>query len=141
MTGGNITQMRRAMDPASHKAPRLRLTDEERALRAIPEKQLLSDVRAMAKVFEWLLYHTLNSMGSVPGFPDLTLVRAGVCFFVELKKEKGVISPHQTKWLDGLARAGVPTYIWYPRDWKSGEIERILRDGPSESDPSRWVAA
>lgn len=69
--------------------------------------------------------------GDGKGFPDLVLVRQrepkGV-LVAELKVVKGVLRPEQTAWLIAFEAAGVPAFIWTPRDW--GEIERILEKGP-----------
>lgn len=57
------------------------------------------------------------------GFPDLTLVRRGRLIFVELKAERGRLTPEQIEWLTALevcalARAeGLEVYCWRPSDW------------------------
>src|SRR5687767_12429011 len=54
------------------------------------------------------------------GFPDLVLARAkpapGRVLYVELKSERGRLSPEQTFWLKTLAAAGAETYVWRPSD-------------------------
>jgi len=52
------------------------------------------------------------------GFPDLVLVRDRVVF-VELKAEKGRLSPEQAEWRDWLIGAGQEWYCWKPSDWPS----------------------
>ena len=57
-----------------------------------------------------------------PGFPDLVLARRGSdTLFVELKSEKGVVSPSQWAWFDAVSD---DYYIWRPSDWP--EIQKIL---------------
>lgn len=72
----------------------------------------------------WTLnYHTLRSKGSRSGFPDRILVRERL-IAVELKTEQGKPTDAQREWLDGLAAAGVETYLWRPSDLD--EIAQIL---------------
>lgn len=47
-----------------------------------------------------------------PGFPDLVLARNGEVLFVELKSEKGKLSPEQRDWL-----AHTNGRLWRPADW------------------------
>lgn len=95
------------------------------------EKELLEQVRTLARMCGWLCYHTYRSVRSEPGFPDLTLVRGRRLLFVELKSEKGRVTEAQQQWLDALGQTGVETYVWRPRDLD--EIGRVLSpryDGP-----------
>lgn len=83
------------------------------------------------------------------GWPDLTLVRGGRLIFAELKSADGKVSSEQAVWLAALlcvstavayARGFVPNgmdrmtsmpevlaVVWRPEDWRTGEIERVLR--------------
>lgn len=63
---------------------------------------------------------------SCVGWPDLTLwhPRRGI-IFVELKAEKGRVSPAQHEVLESLAAAGGRTFTWQPKDWP--EIEAVLK--------------
>ena len=83
-----------------------------------------------AELLGWLCYHTRDSRGSQPGFPDLVLVRGPRCLFIELKTDHEKPDPDQLKWLDALR--AVPTIevdVWRPRDWPS--IELLLRRAPA----------
>ena len=66
------------------------------------EREFQSEVIKLAKQGNWLVYHTKNSKGSQPGFPDLVLVRDGRLIFMELKTERGRVSADQKKWLTEL---------------------------------------
>lgn len=94
--------------------------------------QLFNSKRGLAPMCGWrLCYHTLRSKGSQSGFPDRVLVRERV-IFAELKREKGVPTPAQVDWLNGLAAAGAEVYLWRPSDLD--EIGLILsRRGRPES--------
>jgi hypothetical protein len=58
------------------------------------------------------------------GFPDLLLVRERV--IVAEIKGTDRLSPEQNDWLSAFRMAGVPAYVWTPKEWASGEVERVL---------------
>jgi hypothetical protein len=62
-----------------------------------------------AKYLGWRAYHVRNSKAGIiqgdAGFPDLVLARKGRVLFVELKSEKGKLTPAQWAWLDDLGSA------------------------------------
>jgi hypothetical protein len=62
------------------------------------------------------------------GFPDLLLTREDRCVVAELKAAAGRVRPEQAAWLAAFAAAGIPAYVWKPRDWP--EIRRTLSRGP-----------
>ena len=77
-------------------------------------------------------YHTRDSRGSEPGFPDLVLLRLpkagrpGRVLYAELKAQRGTVSAAQQSWLDRLRACGQETYCWRPSDWLSGRIQEAL---------------
>lgn len=77
-------------------------------------QQLVED---LARVCGWLVYHTRDSRRSEAGYPDLTLVRGDVAWFIELKTRKGRLSPAQRVWGEALAAAGLRYACWRPGDW------------------------
>ena len=88
------------------------------------EKQFQQAVIDFAILKGWKYYHTYNSRRSVPGFPDLVLVRERV-IFVELKREGGKLTEAQHEWCAAISHAkNGEVYIWRPSDWP--EIERVL---------------
>lgn len=102
-----------------------RLTPEQRALRAITEKQLSRMIVGRARVLGWRDAHVEPGqvkggkwmVGTAPGFPDLWLVRDGVLLVFELKRETGELRPGQQEWIDALdAVPGVTARIVRPRD-------------------------
>lgn len=82
--------------------------------RTITEKQLLDFVRSAARQLGWRMYHTLNSIGSHAGFPDLVLVRKGRVVWAELKAPRGRLSDFQSAWLDDLRETTDAVYVWRP---------------------------
>lgn len=94
--------------------------------RSMTEDELLRDVRQMARTLGWDTYHTLRSRGSEPGWPDLVLAKAGVLLFRELKREQGVLTPSQERWLSHLRAAGLDADVWRPTDLLDGSIHHVL---------------
>lgn len=112
---------------------------------AMPEAVLLQRVRDIARVHQWLTYHTHRSERSEPGFPDLVLIhlRANRLVFAELKREKGHLTDHQKTWhqallgvwvriedvdaLDDRCQPVFSAHIWRPSNLLDGSIEAVLR--------------
>ena len=92
---------------------------------ALTEAQFQAQVIQLAKLLQWRVYHTWNSMHSAAGYPDLTLVRGKRLLFAELKSERGKVRPEQTEWLHDLHEAGAQAFIWRPSEW--ARIVEILR--------------
>ena len=92
---------------------------------AVNERDFLQQVKDLARLCGWRVYHTLDSRGSDPGFPDLVLVRRGQLVFAELKTDSGKPTAAQTAWLADLGRVhGVDVHLWRPSDWP--QIEAML---------------
>ena len=90
------------------------------------EKEFLQQVRDLAKLCGWLVYHTHDSRRSPEGFPDLVLVRGDKVIFAELKSEKGRATSAQREWLDALEKVReVEACLWRPSDWD--KIVEVLR--------------
>ncbi len=92
----------------------------------VPEAQFQHDVVSWARWWGWLVYFTHDSRGSPPGYPDLTLTRAGRLIFAELKSGAGTLSQDQRRWRTALqAVPGAEYFLWRPADWS--EIEAQLK--------------
>jgi hypothetical protein len=93
------------------------------------EAALQEAVIECARLLNWMAYHTHDSRRSERGFPDLCLARArdGRVLFAELKVGRNKASVAQELWLRTLGAGEVEVYLWYERDWLSGEIERTLK--------------
>ena len=93
----------------------------------ITEKQLQANIVKLAHLYGWHHYHTFNSKFSPKGWPDLVLCRPPVILFIELKTNKGVVTPDQSKWLDMLKQCGLETFVWRPSDWNNDTILNVLK--------------
>ena len=101
----------------------------------ILEKDFQLEVRGIAVDYGWEVWTTLRSKGSPKGDPDLRLCRPPRYLTVELKTDKGVLSPRQkiAKELLEQCYPGVEYYLWRPRDMD--DVHRIL--GPFTPDICR----
>lgn len=95
------------------------------------KSEFLEQVAEVARFGGWLVYHTLDSRRSAPGFPDLVCLHRSSLrpiqdmVVAELKVGKRQPTQAQREWLDLFARVpGVHAYLWRPADWD--EIERVL---------------
>jgi len=97
------------------------------------EAELQAKVVELAEAFGWKWYHPADSRLVVPGFPDLTMVRAPQLIFAELKQQTRYPEPEQRAWHEQLAGCpDVLMVVWRPYDLLSGEIERTLRRIPND---------
>ena len=90
----------------------------------ITEKVFRQQVIDLAKVFKWKVYFTWNSLHSPAGFPDLVLVWESrkldvpnELLFIELKSEKGRLTPAQCEWINALKSAKQDVRVFRPSDW------------------------
>jgi hypothetical protein len=67
----------------------------------------------------------LHPIRNPAGWPDLVLVRRPRVIFVELKSDRGKLTPDQMALLTELRECGQEVYVWRPEDWE--RIERTLR--------------
>lgn len=95
-------------------------------LRSISEADFQAVVVRKAELWGWWVWHDFSTQGrNQRGLPDLILVRPPRVLFVELKKQKGRVTPEQQGVLDMLARCpGVEVALWRPSD--DAEIDAVL---------------
>jgi len=97
----------------------------------VTEKEFMAHVIRLAQMYGWMSFHAHDSRHSAPGFPDLVLLKpttekhSGRLVFIELKTERGKLTPEQASWLNALKMAGQEVYVWRPKDWQL--IEATLR--------------
>ena len=91
------------------------LSDQERRLRAVTEKELDQSVHELCDLYGWKRYHTFRSDKSPAGFPDLVLVRERI-IYAELKRETANPTREQSRWLEALRQGRGEVYVIRPRD-------------------------
>ena len=107
----------------------------------ISEAELQTAVIRYARLNHWLVCHFrpaqmrsgrwATPMQGDVGFPDCVFVRGERLVFAELKAQGRKPTPEQETWLQALRDAAPlgehETYVWSPRQWIDGTIERVLR--------------
>ena len=119
---------------------------------AMTEAILSGQIAKAARQFGWLRYHTWQSKNSASGFPDEVAVHYTWerTVFAELKREprrpkkiggrygdwvqRPILSAAQARWLDALAKAHREVYLFLPRDWIAGTIQRCFADARGAED-------
>lgn len=102
----------------------------------ISEKDFLSQIIDLLKLFHWRFEHTFEqriyARRTSKGFPDIVAVRPPRLLFIELKSEKGKLTPEQEAWLEnlrecsrGIFAEGLEVYLWRPSMFD--EILEILK--------------
>jgi hypothetical protein len=61
------------------------------------ESEILSQVRDLFRMKGWEVYRHHQTMGSHRGFPDLTALKDGTTWYLEIKTAKGKLSEHQQR--------------------------------------------
>lgn len=103
------------------------------------EDQLQTAVIDLCDHLGLLWWHDNDSRRNGAGFLDLVIVGSRT-LFVELKTDKGRITPEQQVWLDALRRAeDSDAAVWRPAHLRDGTITRILLDMSTEK-PGRRMA-
>lgn len=88
---------------------------------AVSETAFMAAVIRVAKEHAWLCYHTHDSRRSLPGYPDLTLVRPphggrpGEAIWAECKVPGGRLTLQQAHWLEVLGQVErTEAVVWVP---------------------------
>jgi hypothetical protein len=86
-----------------------------------------------------------NGLGVLAGIPDVIAIRAGNVYALELKAERGKLSPAQMSTIDALSAAGVTCAVAYGVDAAIEQLEAwgLLRCNKfvvSASPPVRCIA-
>lgn len=95
-------------------------------VRKRPEEDYQSTIIADAKLHGWTAYHTRDSRGSAPDFPDLMLARRGRLIGAEVKADTYTTTDGQYAWLAELERAGVESVVWRPDDAPNRERWHVV---------------
>lgn len=92
------------------------------------ESELRARVVDLAHRAGWLVFSlpiakTRRPVKDAVGYPDLTLARNLRVMFVELKQDRGVLSPAQLVWLRHLPDC----HVIRPVDLLTGQVDELLR--------------
>ena len=69
----------------------------------ISEKEITYSIRSLLKQFGIFHYKNHGGLGSAPGLPDITgVLKDGRGFWIEVKTENGVLSPHQERFIENI---------------------------------------
>jgi len=109
----------------------------------ITEKQFSTQIESLLNHFGWRWTHfrparTMKGwrtpLTGDKGFTDYCAVRNGMCLFIEIKSEKGKLTPEETAWMQDLKEVaqislGVMYHLWHPSDMEpnGGKILEVLR--------------
>lgn len=74
------------------------------------------------------IYYETPVQGDGKGFPDLLMVRGTEKLVAELKVKGNTTSEEQDAWLDAFRLAGIPAFVWFPKDWDMIELVLSLAD-------------
>ena len=96
-----------------------------RAADVVSETDFQQTVIKMARALGWRVYHTHDSRRSDPGFPDLCMVRDGQLRFMELKSEKGNLTPAQAQWLSAFSWVAAHNDGIHAGLFRPSDMERI----------------
>ena len=91
------------------------------------EAEFTLEVIDLARLYGWRSAHFRPGMnargewrtavaGDGVGFPDLLLIRHRV-IVAELKVGRNKTTREQDEWIAAFRRAGVPAFVWTPKDW------------------------
>lgn len=90
------------------------------------EAEFQKSVIDAAAVIGWKWHHEKFSLGTRPGYPDLTLAHPNHgMLWLELKGPRGKIYPEQQEWIDFLNLAGQKAYILRWDQWDV--VEALLK--------------
>lgn len=98
------------------------------------EGQLLARWIRLAETLNLKYVHFYSGVYSQYGVTDLILVGPGGIWWVELKVIGGTLAPNQQCWREKLEEAGANYAIHTPREWCSGDSQRLLHSIASDAD-------
>ena len=92
------------------------------------EADFQARVMELAGYLGWRCYSIPDSRrATIAGWPDLTLwnVKQKRIIWIELKREKGRVSPAQVALMNELRSIGLEVYLFRPSNWS--ELESVLK--------------
>jgi len=78
----------------------------------LKEKDITHQIRSVLKTFGIFHYKNHGGLGSAPGLPDITgCMKDGRGFWIEVKTDKGRLSPHQERFIQNINDAGGLAFV------------------------------
>ena len=99
--------------------------------KAMTERALSQAIVNLARLKGWLVHRDASwrSTGTDPGAPDLFMARGGAVRCIEVKSERGKLTPDQEAWRDALYSLKgnqVEYHVARPSDWLEGRVDEWL---------------
>ena len=89
------------------------------------EAQLQDAVITAAELWGWRWHHETDSRRTRPGWPDLLLVRDGLCLVLEMKSATGRVTEEQAEWIEALGAVdGITAAVIRPNSLDA--VARVL---------------
>ena len=97
--------------------------------RTMSERELGRTIREMAEAYGWSVYQVLDTRNwakrTSRGFPDQLIARPGQALALELKTERGIVTPDQVLWVATLdSIPGMTSAVIRPHDLD--QVEELL---------------
>ena len=88
---------------------------------SLSERDFQKQVTDLLEANGWLWTHTPDSRRNLGhrGFPDIVAVKPPYTLFIEIKTDKGRLSPFQKRWIDALNAADGAAAVIRPKDWEN----------------------
>lgn len=80
------------------------------------EADLQESVRKAALSLGWRFYHPWDTRNSEEGWPDCFVLRGSRVMVIELKTEKGEVTPAQREYLTAFVDAHIEAWVVRPSD-------------------------
>lgn len=78
----------------------------------LKEKDITKQIRSVLKTFGIFHWKVWQGMGSTPGVPDIVgIMPDGRFLGIEVKTDRGVVSDHQARFIEGINAAGGLAFV------------------------------
>lgn len=79
---------------------------------AMKEKEITTQIRNVLKLYGVFHWKVFQSLGSTPGVPDiLGILPGGRMLAIEVKTERGKVSPHQERFIKNINDNGGLAFV------------------------------
>jgi len=94
-------------------------------MKKTPENLVKREIKDWLSLKGWFHFPILQGLGAYPGIPDIIAMKNGVVLFIEVKSEKGKLSPSQQDFFRNVENQGCNYII--ARSYKDIEDYEKLR--------------